>query len=114
MTTPPRRPTLAPVSREEFAALQNLVQQQADQAEQDRKVREDTHSMVQTLHNALLVPEPGHSLSLLDRMASATIDIESGQRVAHIVWKLFGFLTAAAGIVAFFYAAIRFGVSPRP
>ena len=52
------------------------------------KTREDTHTMVADMHQALMIPQYGQGdKSLLKRMADVTVAIESGDRVAENLMK---------------------------
>jgi hypothetical protein len=122
------RPKPRSVTRAEFdrlaAAVADLQRQiEADRAarialdrriDEDRAMRHQTHDRVEKMYGALMEATPGQTMSLLDRMASATIDIESGQRVAHLIIKMAGLLTAFGGIIGAAYVAIRFGSNPKP
>ena len=57
--------------------------------------------MVAEMHKALMQPSPGQERSLLDRMASVTINVESGGRVASIMIKIAAFLAAIGAMWAF-------------
>lgn len=89
---------LKPVTREEFDALYSRV-------EEAQQVSRQTNGLVKELHAALMEPQPGHDKSLLDRMAFVTIQIESGDRVAHWVLRIGG-LVAAIGAL---YGAMKWG-----
>ncbi len=66
--------------REDLAAV-------AARADQAKAISADTNAKVNELHAALMQPSPGQSRALLDRMAEATINLESGTRVGRIlVW----------------------------
>jgi hypothetical protein len=115
------------VTRAEFdklaAALAELrTQVEADRAvraemdrrnDADRALRLETHGRVERMYGALMETTPGQTMSLLDRMASATIDIESGQRVAHLLIKFGAVLTALGGILGGTYLAFLFGAGPK-
>lgn len=77
------------VTREEFEEMK------ARQAE--------TQAMVKDMHDALMVPAPGETHSLVHRMAETTRDIETGKRAGRLILWIAGAL-AALGI------SIRFGV----
>jgi hypothetical protein len=122
------RPKPRSVTRAEFnhlaAAVRDLqAQVEADrvaritmdrQMAADRDMRMATHARVEQMYGALMEKSPGQQMSLLDRMASATIDIESGQRVAHLIIKAGVVLTSLGGIIGAAYVAVRFGSNPKP
>lgn len=128
MPEDPTRVRRRGVTRDEFdrlaIAVNDLQRQiEADRAariemdrriDADRDLRRETHDRVEKMFGALMETSPGQTMSLLDRMASATIDIESGQRVAHLIIKMAGLLTALGGIVGAAYVAVRFGSGPKP
>lgn len=91
MTTRP--PSRAAVTRAEFEALE------AQQAE--------THRLVANLHRQLAEPQPGHTRSLIDRMAEVTIRVETGERTLSFIVRLGAALAALGAIVA----ALRFGAT---
>jgi hypothetical protein len=74
------------------------------------RTREDTHRRVQdmqgkvdAMYNALMQPQIGQGdQSLIVRMASVTVEIESGKRTARFALWVFGFFAAAgAGLAVF-------------
>ena len=64
-----------------------------------KRIAGETHDMVEAIHNKLMTPQPGQNRSLLDRMASVTIDIESGKRTGQIIVALVGFAMAIAALL---------------
>jgi hypothetical protein len=119
------RPRPRGVTRAEFDKLAAAVAELRTQVEADRALRADmdrradamrleTHGRVEKMYGALMEPTPGQTMSLLDRMASATIDIESGQRVGHLLIKLGALVTATGGIFGGAYLAMKFGGGPKP
>ena len=76
------------VSRAEFDELQ--------------KSQAETHAMVADMHRALMVAQPGHTKSLVDRMAEVTIRVETGDRVMSLTIRVAAFLAAVGAIAAFF------------
>jgi len=104
MTTPPRQRA---VTRPEFEAL-------AARVDEDHAIRADSNAKINAMFDALMVPQPGHEKSLLERMAETTIDIESGQRVGRMIVRTVGVISAISAAIATFYAAIRFGGSLKP
>ncbi|MFN7224427.1 MAG: hypothetical protein ACK4MS_10450 [Paracoccaceae bacterium] len=93
-------------TRAEFAALAKELAEVRSAAnaakvasESATKTAGETHDMVQSIHNKLMQPQPGQKLSLLDRMASVTIDIESGKRTGQIIMALVGFAIAVAALL---------------
>lgn len=94
-----------PVTRQEYEELKSeldkavaqLAVQQTQLAAQIEQSA-DTNTMVKSLHAALMLPTPGQKRSLLDRMATVTITIESGGRVGRVlVW--IGALLSALGVI---------------
>jgi hypothetical protein len=63
--------------------------------------QEKNEEMLTAIYEKLLVPQPGHDKSLLDRAAAVTMDIENGKRGARFVVAVLGFL-AAIGITVHF------------
>jgi hypothetical protein len=55
------------------------------------------------LYDALMVPHPGQSASLLNRMAAVTIAVEGGQGVGRIVIWIAGILAAIGAVWAFLH-----------
>ena len=78
-------------------------------AEEALALNVETHKLVRDLHKALMEPQAGYSSSLLDRMASVTISIESGDRTLKTIVKFAQIVAAIGIIVGGFYAAVRFG-----
>lgn len=105
--TNPRARRSAAVTRKEFEQLEADLHALKEQLEQAATERTRTLTLVEALHNALMVPSPGQgNKSLLDRMAAVTISIESGNRVT-------GWLIAGAGFIAAIgaaFSALKWGV----
>lgn len=82
-----------------------VVQADTDRAEMMRMITE--------LHDALMKPQPGHGLPLLERMAAVTIAAETGKAAGErVIW--WAKVVAAFGAIASgFYAAVRFGHPPQ-
>jgi hypothetical protein len=79
---------------ERLAFLEKQVAQLSiDQAAALKQQRE-THDAVQALHRAFMVVQPGHSKTLLERIATVTIEAERGQ------WGLRTLVAIGSGIVA--------------
>ncbi len=78
-------------------------------AQEVRVAQKETHDMVLTIHDALMVPEPGQDKGLLHRMAKVSDAIESGERVAGWAVKIASVL-AAIGVIA---ASIKVGIWPE-
>ena len=95
MTTRPntadKKPRARGVSRAEFEALEERVAAM-------EKAAMETHDKVGDLHKALMEPTPGQTKSLIDRMATVTINVESGGRVASVLIKIAATL-AALGVI---------------
>ena len=85
-------PPSGPVTRAELTAIQAKV----DQLE----------VMLESIHSALMKPNPGETMSLLDRMARLTIGLEGGARTAKIMFLVLGAL-AALGF------SMKFGIDVR-
>lgn len=86
---------------------------QVTRAEFDEMKAQAAHTqrMVQDLHDAMMVPQPGQEKSLLERMALVTINVENG---AHTMRRLGSFARAGMLLLAFLAAvgiSVRFGVS---
>ncbi len=94
------------MTREEFEELREAVRQLVE-------AQKISSGQVADLHRALVEPQPGHSRSLLDRMAEVTIAIESGDRTMRTLLRLAQFVAAAGAVVGTFWAAVRFGASPK-
>lgn len=96
MTEPKRRnPTQAQIDalREQLEALERR-QDVAD------LMRADTHKMVAELHQALMVAQPGQDgKALLERMATVTVAIESGDRAAETLVKWLKRLAAIGAVL---------------
>lgn len=89
-----------------IAALEAAVQEaKAEAAEAKaeaagaKRIAGETHDMVEAIHNKLMNPQPGQKRGLLDRMASVTIDIESGKRTGQIIVALVGFAMMIAALL---------------
>lgn len=91
MTDP--TPRQRAVTRAEFDELKRAVEAQS-------AATKETHDKVSDIHKALMLPSPGQSKSLLDRMATVTISVESGGRVAGMTVKLAGLLAAIGAVWA--------------
>jgi hypothetical protein len=61
---------------------------------------QETHDMVRRLTEKLMIPQPGHDKSLLDRMASVTIDLERGKWGALLLRWVLGTIIAIGGTIA--------------
>lgn len=95
--TPTRKP--GSVTREEYSALVAEMAAVKEDVSEAKRMATETHDMVQAIHGKLLQTQPGQRQSLLDRMASVTIDIESGKRTGQIVVALVGFALAVAAVL---------------
>ena len=69
----------------------------------------DVKKMVADMHQALMTPAPPHKDSLLDRMATTTVYMESGRRVGVVIIWGAGVLAALGAA----FAAFRFGAPPN-
>ncbi len=84
-----------------------------DEVEEIKSELADTRAMVKDLHDALMVAQPGQEKSLLERMATVTLNVESGARTM----RNFGAGARAVTLILALLAAIgisfRFGVDVR-
>lgn len=76
----------------ELKAQLDAIQSKAEDLERRQDVadlmRADTHKMMAEFHQALMVPQPGQGgRSLLERMATVTVAIETGDRAAESLVK---------------------------
>jgi hypothetical protein len=70
---------------EALAARQTALEKRQDAAD---RTRQETHTMVADMHQALMVPQYGHGdKSLLERMADVTVAIESGDQATESLVK---------------------------
>jgi hypothetical protein len=95
------------VSRGEFEQLQRQVAEMQKKLDDSAAISKSTNDMVRAIRESLMEPQPGHKESLLDRMAAATVLLESGGAMAGLVVRVAG-LIVAIGII---YATFRFGQS---
>ena len=89
------RPPVAIAANEQFREAMNKI--------------DDLHRLYETL----MVPQPGHTKTLLDRMAAVTIQIESGENsMAWLARKaaLGKALLWLVGLCATAWAAIKLGI----
>ena len=89
------RPPVAIAANEQFRDAMNKI--------------DDLHRLYETL----MVPQPGHTKTLLDRMAAVTIQIESGEQTMDRLVKLATWgktILWIVGIAAAAYAAMRYGI----
>lgn len=98
------------VSRAEFEHLQRQVSDLQKKVDDSAAISKSTNDLVRKLNDALMEPEPGHDKSLISRMASATIYLESLGRVSNLTVKLAGVIVAI-GVI---YASIRIGEGLDP
>lgn len=69
--------------------------------------------MVADMHRALMEPQIGHGdRSLIERMASVTVDIESGKRTTDNMLAVAKRLAGVGAIIAAIAAAFKFGQWP--
>lgn len=101
----PRKPARRPSVQQQIDALASRM----DAAD---KTREDTHTMVADMHQALMVPQYGQGdRSLLERMADVTVAIESGDRATEslIKWlKRLAFVGTALGALGALFLKLEF------
>jgi dsDNA-specific endonuclease/ATPase MutS2 len=90
---------IEPTPRPRAVTRQELEDIKAE-ARETRRIAQETHDMTQELHKALMQPFPGQKESLLDRMASVTINVESGGRVAAMAVKIAAALAALGALWA--------------
>lgn len=100
MTDDTPRPSRRAVTRAEFEALKTKMEAFEAQSEIAASERAQTLSLVRQMHDALMKPSPGQKRSLLDRMATVTINIESGERVTAWIMRIAGVLAAIGAILA--------------
>lgn len=82
---------------DQTARLETIERQFKEEAE----VRHSNHQMLSALHAGLMVPQPGQDgKSLLERMASVTVRIESGERTAVGMLSVAKWLVAIAAAIA--------------
>ena len=81
-------------------------------------MRVDTHKMMSEFHQALMVPQPGQGgKSLLERMATVTVAIETGDRAAEslVKWvKRLAMIGAALGAIGAAWLKLEFWKGPTP
>lgn len=81
--------------------LENEVAELKQVLKESKSHWNDTYEMMKAINDKLMVPQPGHSKGLLDRMASVTIDAERGKwGVRTAIWAL-GALATIGGAIAF-------------
>jgi methyl-accepting chemotaxis protein len=92
--------------QDQIETLHNILQTQAMQiaalsegAEQRNRQITDLVGKMNDLHAALMEVQPGQVQSLLARMATVTVGIESGQRVGRMMVWVAGVMIAIAGIL---------------
>lgn len=68
---------------------------------------------VTALTNALLVPQPGQTHSLLDRMAAVTIAAESGKAAGDRLVRIAAMVAAVTTIVGGVWTFLKFGHAPK-
>ena len=84
-------------------------------AEFDAHVKElhEMKEMVKDLHSALLVPQPGHEKSLLNRMATVTIAIESGDNAGKVIVRVAQIIVAIGTVVSAVWIWRNTGQGPK-
>jgi hypothetical protein len=107
---PTRRPVSATVTPVQLQALRDEMHQTiaavAAKADEAKAISADTNARVRDLHAALMEPSPGQQTALLDRMALATITLESGYRVGRL-------LLWVAAVAASLGALLKIGILPE-
>ncbi len=88
------------VSRAEYEELKRAAARAETSASKAEAAARETRDKVAELYSALMQPFPGQSKSLLDRMASVTLDVESGGRIAAMAVKLAALLAAVGAVWA--------------
>jgi hypothetical protein len=83
--TPRKRTARKPARR---PSVQHQIDALASRMDAADRTREDTHTMVAAMHQALMIPQYGHGdKSLLERMADVTVAIESGDQATESLVK---------------------------
>jgi hypothetical protein len=78
------------------AGHEAMLRVQQEQMQQQR----ETHAAVQAIHTALMAPQPGHTKSLLERVAIVTIKAERGQWGLAVLAAMGSAIIAGSGAVA--------------
>ena len=94
-------------------SLQDQIDALTARVEAGEKMRKETHAMVADMHRALMEPQLGQGdKSLVERMASVTVDIESGKRATDNLIAIAKRLVAVAAFIAMLAAFLKFGQIP--
>ena len=94
-------------------SLQDQIDALTARVEAGEKMRKETHAMVADMHRALMEPQLGQGdKSLVERMASVTVDIESGKRATDNIIAIARRLVAVAAFIATLAAIMKFGQFP--
>lgn len=87
------------MSDERIEKLESEVAELKEVLQESRDHWRETHDMISAINEKLMKPQPGHEKGLLDRMASATMDLEKGKwGVKFVLWAL-GVFAAVGGAV---------------
>lgn len=112
MTDTPQPRKRAPRKAVRRPSVQQQIDALASRMDAADRTREDTHTMVADMHQALMVPQYGHGdKSLLERMADVTVAIESGDRAAENLtkWaKRLAFVGTGLGVIGAFLLKLEF------
>jgi hypothetical protein len=105
---------MPPTQQQQIDALKAEVAALKTRQDKADTMREQTHTMVAGMYQALMEPQIGHGdKNLVERMAEVTVNIEAGQRTANNVLgalKWLSGLILAAGVI---YAAWKTGHQPK-
>ena len=91
---------IAHITRKEFDELKEV-----EEAMEKRQIAMEL--MLRQVHDALMLPQPGQTKSLLDRMAAVTNGVEAGQKSAK-------FVIYAIALLAALGFSVHFGLVETP
>lgn len=95
-------------------SLQDQIDALTTRIEAGEKMRNDTHKMVADMHRALMEPQLGQGdKSMVERIATVVVDIESGQRTTDNLIAIAKRLVAVATFIAAIAAFLKFGSFPE-
>lgn len=121
MSAHPRPPRTNAITKAEAAELRALlgelralVEQAASDASAARTQQQDIGPKILDLHGALMIPQPGHDRSLLERTAAVVIRVETGDRTLRAVVRTAQLLVAIGTIFAAVVAALKWGGGHPP
>lgn len=99
------------VTRPEFDAMKAAQAQMALSFAELEASHARTAELVRAVHGALMVPQPGHEKSLLDRFATVTNGVEGGERTLRTVVGTFRLVVVILTFLAAIGITIKFGTS---